>query len=291
MADSRYQRFLGLPPDVARPDYYQILGLDPVAATPDRVARHAQDRLVQLARRRTEDPEAVEALAEEVRRAGKTLGSPGGRARYDKEERERRLREIERIVRYQIVDGVLTSEGEQTVVREGARLGLREAEVRGVLDRILEDSTVVQMRREVVKKALAERERFGSDRRPGRRLRIAAAAVLAAAAVAGVLAAGPRLPSPVGEAQDALRARLLGESPEPGGLEIRSEPAGADVEVVPSSADSPALVGTTPFVASGLPPGLYRCALRLPGHAPETIEVRVVPQVHEARTVRMRRQP
>ncbi|MCI0342487.1 MAG: J domain-containing protein [Planctomycetales bacterium] len=290
MADSRYQRFLGLPHDIAKPDYYQILGLEPTAATPDRVARYAQERLVKLARRRTEDPEAVEALAEEVRRAERTLGDPGGRARYDTEERERRLREVERIVRYQIVDGVLSADAESTVLREGARLGLREAEVRGILEQILEDSTVVQMRREVVQKALAERERLGGAPAAGRRLKIAGATVLAATALVALLATGPRLPSPVGDAQDALRARVLGAAPEPGGLELRSEPAGAGVEVVAVSGQWPALIGTTPFVASGLPPGLYRCELRLEGHAPETIEVRVVPCMQEARTVQLRRQ-
>ena len=79
-----YHRWLGLPPELTRPTYYELLGVSPGEQSPERIAAAAG---TVLARLQQVDPGQYQRLHGELRarieRARQTLADPSRRSRYD----------------------------------------------------------------------------------------------------------------------------------------------------------------------------------------------------------------
>ena len=79
-----YHRWLGLPPELMRPTYYELLGITPGEQSPDRIAAAADNVLARLQRVDAGQYQRLhDELCARIERARQTLVDPSRRARYD----------------------------------------------------------------------------------------------------------------------------------------------------------------------------------------------------------------
>lgn len=126
MAEDRYSRYLGLPPDPRPPTCYLLLGLDELSDDPDAVRQRANERLARLNPLvGSADNDDALALMAEIGEAVRTLTDPERKAAYDKPLFDVRWREFTRY-RHQVMAGghPLTEAGRRQWVEMGIERNL-----------------------------------------------------------------------------------------------------------------------------------------------------------------------
>jgi hypothetical protein len=138
MANDRYSRLLGLPPDPRPPTCYLLLGLGELTDDPNAVRRGADEQLAKLNRLvGSADNDDALALMAEIGEAIRTLTDPERKAAYDKPLFDVRWREFTRH-RHQVMPGghALTEAGRLEWVEMGIERNLPWREVYRHIDKV-----------------------------------------------------------------------------------------------------------------------------------------------------------
>ncbi len=140
MADGRYQKMLGLPPEIPAPDYYDLLGLERGWIDPTKIADTMQQRVGALDGVDPADRDIADYLRRELQRARATLTDPGRRTEYDGQLKQKRLADVGQYVDRMLINKTLTAAGERALTIRMTGYGLEEKEIKAAIDHQLEQS-------------------------------------------------------------------------------------------------------------------------------------------------------
>ncbi len=137
MRASRYQQYLGLPPEIVSPDSYQLLGIQRGFIDPTTIETTIHERMQHL--EKADDAGAAAFLRLELEEAKATLMDPVRREAYDELLERQRLGELKRLVPAMLEKGILPAASEKAIREHVAATGVDDHKIAGAIaDRLRE---------------------------------------------------------------------------------------------------------------------------------------------------------
>ncbi len=135
MGETRYNELLGLSPEIADPDYYQLLEIERGWVDAAQVEERFKQQMSKLQQIHSpKHKEFIEFLKGELKKARAILTDPMRRDRYDGEVKAERVAELRRLAAHMLIDRTLSQQGEISLVEEGKRIGLEIPDVKRVIE-------------------------------------------------------------------------------------------------------------------------------------------------------------